>query len=361
MPKSGQQPFKMPDGSQEEVSAKTPGLSKTEQRVPGQAAADTGAGEISVEAGAADVMAAGSMPAAAALAPPLAAALIIESQLSPKLKWYIALGAAVLGLPTVLGFYAAWANMVRYWKQGNKAGPEKSLNGFQKTATVVLFFLPIIIVTAFIFLFLVIGCNWPAPIKIGNVASYKGTILGSIIGDSCQSFDASNLAKTMGVSSLTSPSSPFSPISATLPAGCLPNHCVVGNPAADISLYATDPAHEAAVIGIYNSSYLSNADFSSPAGIDAYLHRTVPSTPLTGAMIFNAAQQYHVDAKLMTALMQQDSSLGTQGKGAKSNNPGNVGSTSAGSIYDSGSRTTTFPDWQSGVNAVAQWLSNHRA
>jgi hypothetical protein len=127
----------------------------------------------------------------------------------------------------------------------------------------------------------------------------------------------------------------------------------------DIGLYATDPNHESAITGIY--TYLKRYDLSSPNAIEQYIRRLAPNSPLTGQMVYNSATKYKVDVNLMIALMQFDSFLGTKGKGANSNNPGNVGSTSEGSIYDSGSRTTRFPDWQSGVNAVAEWLSKHRA
>ena len=50
--------------------------------------------------------------------------------------------------------------------------------------------------------------------------------------------------------------------------------------------------------------------------------------------------------------MQNDSSFGTQGVGARTNNPGNVGNT--------GIAEQSYPTWQDGVNAVASWLDRHR-
>lgn len=118
----------------------------------------------------------------------------------------------------------------------------------------------------------------------------------------------------------------------------------------DISTYATDPNHEAAVATIVDRI----GQFGSVADVDAYIKKVAPGSPITGAMVANASQQFQVPWEIMVAMMQQDSNLGTAGKGAKTFNPGNVGNDDAGNIRNYGS-------WQSGVNAVADWLSKHRA
>jgi hypothetical protein len=141
----------------------------------------------------------------------------------------------------------------------------------------------------------------------------------------------------------------------TVPAGCTTTYCVING--FDIGPYATAQTHEATVISFYNQ--LANRDFSSAAGIDAVIKSFAPNSPLTGAMVFNAAQSYNVDARLMVALMQVDSNLGTAGLGAQTGgasggyNPGNVGNNGVG--------TVNYGSWQAGVNAVANWLNNHRA
>ena len=54
--------------------------------------------------------------------------------------------------------------------------------------------------------------------------------------------------------------------------------------------------------------------------------------------------------------MAQDSSLGTAGMGARNNNPGNIGQ------FDNLNRPVKgYKTIQDGVNAVAQWLSGHKA
>lgn len=118
----------------------------------------------------------------------------------------------------------------------------------------------------------------------------------------------------------------------------------------DISTYATDPNHEAAVQTILNRI----GQFGSVAEMDAYIQQVAPGSPITGQMVANASQQNQIPWEMLVAMMQQDSNLGTAGKGAKTFNPGNVGNDDAGNLRNYGS-------WQSGVNAVGDWLSKHRA
>lgn len=113
----------------------------------------------------------------------------------------------------------------------------------------------------------------------------------------------------------------------------------------DMSSYATDPLHEQKITNIYNS--LGSGDSQT------LISNLAPNAPVTGAMIDAAAAQYGVDPKLLIALFQEESGLGTQGAGAKTMNPGNVGNTDNGS-------TKTMASWQDGVNAAAQWLADHR-
>lgn len=134
----------------------------------------------------------------------------------------------------------------------------------------------------------------------------------------------------------------------------------LGNPTAgivngyDISSYATDPTHEQKVTSIYNTI---DSPITDNKSADTVLKSLSPDTKITGTMVMNASQQYNVDPKLVISLMQQDSSLGTKGLGSKNNNPGNVGQ------FDSLGTTPTggYKTLQDGVNAVAKWLSQHKA
>ena len=117
----------------------------------------------------------------------------------------------------------------------------------------------------------------------------------------------------------------------------------------DISSYATDPNHETAVQNLINGM----GQFKSVSDIDNYIKSKYPNSPITGQMIYNSAEKFGVSWEAMTAIMEQDSSLGTTGKGARTFNPGNVGNDDSGNIRNYG-------NWQSGVDAVAQWLSNHK-
>lgn len=116
----------------------------------------------------------------------------------------------------------------------------------------------------------------------------------------------------------------------------------------DITSYATDPLHEQKVAEILSTI----GPMISAEAIDAYIASEATGSPVTGAMILDAAQQYNVDVRLMMAIMEQDSRYGTAGIAISTLNPGNVGNT--------GEATQTYPSWAEGVMAVASWLSRHR-
>ena len=116
----------------------------------------------------------------------------------------------------------------------------------------------------------------------------------------------------------------------------------------NIEPYATDPYHETKI-----QTILENMPaLDLPDQIDAYLRKSTPDTPLTGLMIYNSATKYNVDIRLTMAIMELDSRYGTQGLGARTFNPGNVG--------NNGIDERTYGSWEAGVDAVANWLNNHR-
>src|SRR3989344_6172378 len=117
----------------------------------------------------------------------------------------------------------------------------------------------------------------------------------------------------------------------------------------DITPYATDPLHEKKVMNILSKMGVMD----TVEKIDDYIKSKYLSSPVTGEMIMNAASAYNVDARLMMAIMEQDSSFGTAGKAVRTRNPGNVGNDDAGN-------TRAYESWQEGVTAVAAWLSRHR-
>lgn len=130
-----------------------------------------------------------------------------------------------------------------------------------------------------------------------------------------------------------------------------------GNPGiiagVDISKYATDPQHEIKVASIYNSL----PEFIDAKSIQNTISNLYPNSKITGDMILTASINNKVDPKLVFSIMAQDSSMGTAGIGARNFNPGNVGQ------FDNLGTTPTagYKNWQEGVNAVAKWLSNHKA
>lgn len=118
----------------------------------------------------------------------------------------------------------------------------------------------------------------------------------------------------------------------------------------DITSYATDPTHEQKVLSYYNTI----GDTTSEKAIGDRIKELSPNSPITGMMVMSSANKFNVDPKLMLAIMQQDSSMGTAGLAVKTKNAGNVGNNDSGA-------TQTFKDWGAGVDAVAQWLSTHKA
>jgi len=118
----------------------------------------------------------------------------------------------------------------------------------------------------------------------------------------------------------------------------------------NIGRYATDPNHERAVASIVQNI----GQFQSLNDVDSYIKRKYPNSPVTADMISKASEKYQVPWEMLVAMMEQDSSLGTAGKGARTFNPGNVGNDDAGNIRNYG-------NWQSGVDAVAKWLDKNRA
>lgn len=123
----------------------------------------------------------------------------------------------------------------------------------------------------------------------------------------------------------------------------------------DFTSYATDPNWGNAV----NSILQKVPEFSLPNDaqgptspqqqaqtLQAYIQKVAPNSKITGQMVIDAAKQYGVDPRVMTAIMQQESQFGTKGTGAKTFNPGNVGNVDSGATSNKG-------DWQSGVNALA--------
>jgi hypothetical protein len=120
----------------------------------------------------------------------------------------------------------------------------------------------------------------------------------------------------------------------------------------DLSTYATDPAYASKLTPIVQQI---SSDISSygPQGMQSYIQSQAPNSPITGQMVYNASSSAGIDPRLMLGMLQLESNFGTQGAGAKTMNPGNVGNTDNGS-------TVTMPSWQAGLNAMAQQLANRR-
>lgn len=141
------------------------------------------------------------------------------------------------------------------------------------------------------------------------------------------------------------------------------NGLVSGNPnpskliqGYDFTSYATDPNWGNAIQNIMKKiPNLVNANIavaapSSGENLQAYIDSVAKNSPITAQMVFNSANKYGVDPKILASIIQHESKFGTLGVGAKTFNPGNVGNTDSGATRNWGS-------WQAGVDAVAENMS----
>jgi len=119
----------------------------------------------------------------------------------------------------------------------------------------------------------------------------------------------------------------------------------------DITTYATDPNHGINVKKIYDKVSQSVQDTAQ--SIDSYIQKVARNSPIRGSDVVAIAKKYNVDPKMMIAIMQQDSSLGTKGLAVRTKNPGNVGNDDEGNIR-------SYEDWPKGVEAVAQQLAKRK-
>lgn len=117
----------------------------------------------------------------------------------------------------------------------------------------------------------------------------------------------------------------------------------------DITSYATDPTHGKKVQAIF--SRIPNV--MDDTQVDDYIKKIAPNSPITGADVVNASNKYGVDPRMIIAIMEQDSTLGTKGKAVRTRNPGNVGNTDSGA-------TQTYGSWSEGVDAVAKNLMKRK-
>ena len=128
----------------------------------------------------------------------------------------------------------------------------------------------------------------------------------------------------------------------------------------DLSTYSTDPNYSSKVSTIQQQLPMIN----SASDIQSYIQSKFPSSPITGDDIMSAATQFGVDPSLMTAQLQQESQMGTTGESPSNNNPAGIkyvgqAGVVQGTAAPDGGYYAKFPTLQDGINAEAQWLSNH--
>ncbi|MDE2102564.1 MAG: glucosaminidase domain-containing protein [Patescibacteria group bacterium] len=117
----------------------------------------------------------------------------------------------------------------------------------------------------------------------------------------------------------------------------------------DMSRYAIGPDGKTDQVEIANiNKILSDiGQFTSPQAMQDYIDRIAPNSPITADMVQKASHDYGVPWEMLVAVMQQESTLGTKGKGVARKNPGNINV--GNNVYQS---------WQNGVNDMAAWLAD---
>jgi len=127
----------------------------------------------------------------------------------------------------------------------------------------------------------------------------------------------------------------------------------------DLSTYATDPNHGVAIQNIM-ASYGNLTNASQINGI-------LPiNSPLTGDMIMNTANEYKIDPTLLTALLQQESNLGTSNVARNNNNfggitwNGNNGMKGTPRPPSEGGNYVRFATPQEGIAVTAQQIARRK-
>ncbi len=122
----------------------------------------------------------------------------------------------------------------------------------------------------------------------------------------------------------------------------------------DLSTYASAPNYVNDVTAIgQNIGPITNSQDAQ-----SYISTNFPSSPITGDMVLQASNQYGVDPTVLMSVLQKESQFGSDGsQGATMNNPGNVGNTDGAMAAG---QPVGYPDMQSGIDATAQWLANHK-
>jgi hypothetical protein len=89
-------------------------------------------------------------------------------------------------------------------------------------------------------------------------------------------------------------------------------------------------------------------EFTSPEQIQKEINRVVPNAEITGQDVWNAAEKYGINIRVLVARLRKESGFGTTGTAVKTKNPGNIGNT--------GTSTVKHESWVKGLEAVAREL-----
>ena len=153
------------------------------------------------------------------------------------------------------------------------------------------------------------------------------------------------LANEAAASNTTSANLVASGIASNQAADVIPDNPTAVLASYNMAIYAADPLYIQKLTDILENM----PAMDTTQQIDAYIADESIGSPLTGAVILGAAQQYNIDTRLLCAILELESNFGTAGVAVSTLNPGNVGNT--------GAATRTYNSWADGVAAVAKWLS----
>ena len=135
----------------------------------------------------------------------------------------------------------------------------------------------------------------------------------------------------------------------------------------DLSSYATDPGYVSSI----QSIAANIGPITDASSAQSYITANYPDSPITGAMVMQAAQQAGVDPTVMMAQLQKESSFGTSKDTQVDNNPTGITwtqayqdanpGTSKGAPRPEGGNYVHFDTLQDGIQANANWLASHPA
>ena len=121
----------------------------------------------------------------------------------------------------------------------------------------------------------------------------------------------------------------------------------------DFSHYAADPiAHVAQLKSLVNEM----PNVKGPKDMDLWLQKKAWKSPITGDMVYSAANKWKIDPQLLLAVVSNDTHAG-----GNPYMPGNINAGNVGTYSNKGvNYVRNYKDWQSSLDGAAMFLSQSR-